>query len=192
MKKESPMASSYEQNPPPWYKQFWPWFIIALPATTVVAGITTLIISIYTADELVRDNYYKDGLAINKQLTQDREAQRLQTRATVHFGEDQQDVLLDLQGQFEQPPETLYLQLAHPTTSKRDLQITLRLAADEYYHGRFEQVVNGRWYISLSNQHIEQSEVSSKEENQQGAKQWRLVDELDLRKASSIVLVPHQ
>ena len=192
MKKESLMASSYEQNPPPWYKQFWPWFIIALPATTVVAGITTLIISIYTADELVRDNYYKDGLAINKQLTQDREAQRLKTRATIHFGENQQDVLLDLQGQFVQPPEILHLQLAHPTTSKRDLQITLRLAADEYYHGQFEQVVQGRWYISLSNQRIEQSEVSSKEENPQKAKQWRLVDELDLRKSSSIVLVPQQ
>jgi len=26
----------------PWYKQFWPWFIIALPASAVIASFITL------------------------------------------------------------------------------------------------------------------------------------------------------
>jgi hypothetical protein len=29
----------------PWYKQFWPWFVFALPAIAVIAGITTVIIA---------------------------------------------------------------------------------------------------------------------------------------------------
>ena len=28
----------------PWYRQFWPWFLIALPGTVVVAAIGTLVI----------------------------------------------------------------------------------------------------------------------------------------------------
>ncbi len=26
----------------PWYKQFWPWFLIALPASVVVASLITV------------------------------------------------------------------------------------------------------------------------------------------------------
>ncbi|WP_425348331.1 FixH family protein, partial [Vibrio splendidus] len=28
----------------PWYKQFWPWFLIALPATVVIWTIMTVIV----------------------------------------------------------------------------------------------------------------------------------------------------
>ena len=52
----------------PWYRQFWPWFLIALPATVVVAGLTTWWIAAHKADSLVVDDYYKEGLAINRQL----------------------------------------------------------------------------------------------------------------------------
>jgi hypothetical protein len=40
----------------PWYKQFWPWFIIALPAAAVVAGFFTLWLAISNPDHLVIDN----------------------------------------------------------------------------------------------------------------------------------------
>jgi len=39
----------------PWYKQFWPWFIIALPASAVVAGFITLWLAISSPDYLVVD-----------------------------------------------------------------------------------------------------------------------------------------
>jgi len=29
----------------PWYRQFWPWFVFALPAIAVIAGIATVIIA---------------------------------------------------------------------------------------------------------------------------------------------------
>lgn len=40
----------------PWYKQFWPWFIIALPASVVVASFFTLWLAISNPDPLVVDD----------------------------------------------------------------------------------------------------------------------------------------
>jgi hypothetical protein len=39
----------------PWYKQFWPWFIIALPASVVVASFFTLWLAVTNPDHLVVD-----------------------------------------------------------------------------------------------------------------------------------------
>lgn len=39
----------------PWYKQFWPWFIIALPASVVVASFFTLWLAVSNPDHLVVD-----------------------------------------------------------------------------------------------------------------------------------------
>lgn len=39
----------------PWYKQFWPWFIIALPASVVIASFFTLWLAISNPDQLVLD-----------------------------------------------------------------------------------------------------------------------------------------
>ena len=69
----------------PWYRQFWPWFIIALPASVVVAGLITVFIAFRHADTLVNDNYYKDGLAINQTLAQDTRARELGVEATIDF-----------------------------------------------------------------------------------------------------------
>lgn len=45
----------------PWYKQFWPWFIIALPASVVVASFYTLYLAISNPDGLVltEDEYQR-------------------------------------------------------------------------------------------------------------------------------------
>ena len=40
----------------PWYRQFWPWFIIALPAAAVIASFITLWLAISHPDYLVVDD----------------------------------------------------------------------------------------------------------------------------------------
>jgi hypothetical protein len=40
----------------PWYRQFWPWFIIALPAAAVIASFFTLWLAISNPDYLVVDD----------------------------------------------------------------------------------------------------------------------------------------
>jgi hypothetical protein len=39
----------------PWYRQFWPWFIIAIPSTAVIGGMITLWLALTYPETLVVD-----------------------------------------------------------------------------------------------------------------------------------------
>src|SRR5690606_1506098 len=67
----------------PWYRQFWPWFVIALPATAVIAGLTTLTIAIKNADDVVADNWYREGRATNRSLEAEQRARQYGIRAVL-------------------------------------------------------------------------------------------------------------
>ena len=72
----------------PLYRQFWPWFIISIPAATVVAAIITINIAIKTDDGLVVDDYYKEGLAINEDKARERKAREMQISAELSLDEN--------------------------------------------------------------------------------------------------------
>lgn len=48
----------------PWYRQFWPWFLLALPAAALIAGFSTLVIAFRHADQEISEPYVKRGLII--------------------------------------------------------------------------------------------------------------------------------
>lgn len=48
---------SARRDDKPWYRQFWPWFIISLPAISVIASLTTLWIAISHPDSTVPNNH---------------------------------------------------------------------------------------------------------------------------------------
>lgn len=53
----------------PWYKQFWPWFLIILPLTVVIWTVVTVIVFANNSVSLVTEDYYKKGKGINIDLT---------------------------------------------------------------------------------------------------------------------------
>ncbi|MFZ1910379.1 MAG: FixH family protein, partial [Burkholderiales bacterium] len=67
----------------PWYREPWPWLLIAGPAAVVVASFYTLYLAIVSADGLVDGDYYKDGLAINRVLAREDAAERLDMAARI-------------------------------------------------------------------------------------------------------------
>ena len=67
----------------PWYKQFWPWFLIVLPLTVVVAAFVTLSISIKNSPSLVTEDYYKKGKGINIDISKLTIAKELNLKANV-------------------------------------------------------------------------------------------------------------
>lgn len=134
----------------PWYKQFWPWFIIALPAAVVVAGITTVFIAINNEDSLVVDDYYKEGLAINQVLAQDKVAQRLKLAAELSIDGLIGEILVDIRGDYAVMPATLEMQWIHPTDKLQDFLILLKRTPNDQYMAQLDSSLTGRWYIQLS------------------------------------------
>jgi hypothetical protein len=52
----------------PWWKFPLVWMVIAGPAIVVVAGFATLWLAIRTPDPVVAEDYYRQGVEINKTL----------------------------------------------------------------------------------------------------------------------------
>ena len=103
-------------EPPVWYKQFWPWFLMGLPASVVVACGFTIYLALSSPFALVSDDYYKDGLGINRNLDQVRVAQELGIEASVTIA--LQGIWVDLN-----LPETKLqnLELIHATDPSKDM-----------------------------------------------------------------------
>ena len=143
--------SSTNPSPiPPWYKQFWPWFLMFFPAVAVVAGTITIIIAVKTDDGLVKDDYYKAGLAINKTLELEQKARELNLSADVNWDKLTQTITLNLSGKMSKLPPRLTMQLAYTTRANYDQTVTLFLAPDKKsYTGRLVTVKTGNWLIIL-------------------------------------------
>ena len=134
----------------PWYKQFWPWFLIALPAAAVVAGLYTLHLAIVTKDGLVVDDYYKEGLAINKTLNRDRRAQALGVAAVFRFDPAQGRVTLYLDGSAASRPDFLTLRLVHPTREGYDQKLRLEREGERTYAASLQLRIRGNWHLLVT------------------------------------------
>ena len=180
--RDNAAAGPIDSSTPPWYRQFWPWFLIALPATVVVAGFFTLYLAIKYSDDLVSDNYYRDGLAINQQLTQDLRATELALSAKLNFVAGNDDAIDVLALELSSPhatkvlPTLLTLYLLHPTDAKADHMIKLIAAGGGRYRGQLLQLPTQRYYLRLVPGVA--SESVTEQENLQSA-EWRLTGEID-------------
>lgn len=129
----------------PWYRQFWPWFLILLPASVVVAGISTVIIANRGADDLVVDEYYKDGLAINRKLEKKEQASALGIAADIAVSGT--DIVVTTSGPID--AAQLLLQLSHPLESDRDFKVMLVQSIPGEYRGRLGSEIAPRWHWAL-------------------------------------------
>lgn len=139
--------------PRPWYKHPLVWMLIAIPAAAVVAGFITLWLAITTSDGLVVDDYYKQGLAINKSLKRDIEASSDHLSAELSVLVEQRLVNLDLnKGQLADYPDSLELLLRHATRGDSDATIELAHGQGSQYIGYLKSPLPaGAWYIELGN-----------------------------------------
>jgi len=139
----------------PWYTQFWPWFLIALPASVVVASIYTVIIAFTYEDSLVRDNYYKEGLGINQELSAQKTASQLAISLDMHIDVVTGEVMLDYQSASGVMPISILVDFIHPTNAEKDFSLELRPGVSQRYQAQLEEAVSGRWYLHFSSQQPE-------------------------------------
>ncbi|MEO8102994.1 MAG: FixH family protein [Betaproteobacteria bacterium] len=133
--------------PNPWYREPWPWLLMAGPAIVVVAGFLTLGFAIQSSDGLVADDYYKQGKAINMTLHRDARAQELGYRARVSLSPDGRIALTFAEAAPATPQ--LRLTLHHPTRSGFDREVFLARAADGSYNAAMPAIDSSRWSMTL-------------------------------------------
>jgi hypothetical protein len=146
----TPRAVSSPLNAPrPWYKERWPWFLIAGPAIVVVAGLVTAWIAVTSDDGLVAPDYYKRGLLINKEIDRSNRALELKLGAKARVAADGR-IELSLTGAGEVPaPEQLSLSFGRAAQSGEDIVAVLARQTGGLYTGRIASLPPSRWRVTL-------------------------------------------
>jgi len=131
----------------PWYREPWPWFLMSLPATAVIAGSITLWLAIRSTDGLVVSDYYKEGLAINQTLARDEQAHQLGLTARLDVANGQ--LQLTLHGKLQAPPGMLILRLTHPTREGHDHTLRMMHLGEGRYYAAMPALTGGKWHAQL-------------------------------------------
>lgn len=146
------MTSPAVQRHRPWYRQFWPWFLIAIPGSSVIVGILMVILALQQPVELVHDDWYKEGLAINQRMDGQNKARTQGIRAMLDFDATENIMTLRLENTDPTQETTLRLHLIHPTQKARDLTIDLYATPQRTYFGKLPQGPAGFYYVKLQSE----------------------------------------
>ncbi len=157
----------------PWYKQFWPWFLISVPLISIILSFTMLRLATNTTDSLVIDDYYKEGRGINLELTKVQEAIARNIEAQLKI--EQSEIRLDFLSGAPQSGTALQLQFQHTTQIEKDFSVMLTRDAQGTYRASVDHNIDGKWRLTL----LPIDKV------------WKVMDTIVLPNTSAIDLKPH-
>lgn len=124
--------------------KLWPSLLFAGPAGVIVAGAITMWLAFSNADGVVAEDYYKQGLAINKVIAREEAARRLGISAAVSIHNEH--IQVELKGH---SPEALFVHLAHATRAGYDVRLRLTRGATGIYEAPLEGLPRGHWRIVI-------------------------------------------
>jgi len=146
-----------------WYREPFVWLLILFPASAVMGGMITIALAIHSNDGLVVDDYYKQGLEINRTLERDQAAARHGLEATLRFKVEYQLIQLNLKAHPDYTlPNQIQLQLSHHTRSGFDKAVSLVYLGDNTYQSALPELEEGFFFVQLA------------------ADDWRLLDSTQL------------
>lgn len=130
-----------------WYKQFWPWFLIIVPLSSMVLSFTMMTLAFNGEDSMVIDDYYKEGRGINLKIQKLQQAKTLNIATQIQVLSDSVEVTF-LSGPAENGG-ALTLDFFHSTQKFKDFSVTLLRDASGTYRGPLSGNILGKWLISL-------------------------------------------
>ena len=132
----------------PWYKQFWPWFVITPPLVGIMLGVLLVTAATYEPDGLVIGDYSKEGRGINQSIARAQFAMQLGLAADVAIQGDRVSVLLHSNPMI--PPQELELRFVHPTRDQFDqkMRLTHEPMANRYY-ADMAPLETAKWYVYI-------------------------------------------
>lgn len=132
------------------------------PGIVLIAGAITMWIAFASADGLVAEDYYKQGLAINRVIAREEASRRLGITAEVRAKDGKLQVRLR-----GETPEVIFVHLAHATRAGNDDRLRLSRVRGELYEAELPDLPAGRWRVVI--------------EDPQG--RWRITKELPRAKS---------
>ncbi|MEH6552096.1 MAG: FixH family protein [Pseudomonadales bacterium] len=158
----------------PWYRQFWPWFIMALPAVAVIACMYTIWVALNSPNPMVKDDYYKEGLAINESIAAIQTAKALGISTTLAI-DASNNTLEFIVLPSDLTVDKIELSLLHPFDEKLDQVIDLQLIDNNRYTGTVNLPIN-RWYVDIDGESQGQS--------------WNIQSDIDISARATTLLKP--
>lgn len=140
----------------PWYRQFWPWFVISIPAATVVAGVFTVWLSMQSDDSLAVSSQFGVDVATEHNLAAEKVAVENDITASLNVDSASGAVSVTLAAavgvRTEKPLQLMFL---HPTLARQDSEIELSPAIPSndglpVWAGHFVALDAGRRYVVLT------------------------------------------
>jgi len=153
----------------PWYREPWPWILMAGPGLVVVAAIVTAVIAFRGADGLVADDYYKQGLGINRQIARDEAALALGLAGELRVASGTVRVTLRAKAAL---PDRLTVRFAHPSRSSEDRVLHPARTGEGIWEAPVADLPPGRWLAIVE------------------TPQWRVSARMDTRAADAAELSP--
>ena len=141
-----------------WYRNPLVWMMIAFPAWSVIAGISTVVVAFQVFDGVVVDDYYARGKAINVVIERDVAALRRGLAAVVHLAPARSAAgtsagteitaavtALDV----DRLPAVLKLALLHSTRGGVDAHVDLVRTAPGAYRADLPALAPGKYYLQV-------------------------------------------
>jgi len=141
-----PSSRQEPGNAKPWYKHRWPWLLMLGPFVVIVAGIYTTWLAVSRPDALVVDDYYKQGKAINQDLSRDRVAADMKLEADVRYDAAAGKLVGVVRG-LGATAETLSISLIHSTRPEKDLKLSAKPDANGGFSVELAMLDMARWQI---------------------------------------------
>lgn len=150
--RDAVMVDPNDESTKPWYRQFWFWFVFGPLVFIIIMCGFTVSIALKGADDVIIDNYYKEGRMINQALGQDKRARELGLRGDLRFDRTTGDIILQLANAPIDDaliPQQLLLMMGHPVKAAKDQLIILTAVSPGYYRGELLSKPEYSWYLTL-------------------------------------------
>ena len=130
-------------------RNYWPWLLVSIPFTAVIFGIFMVTLTAFYPDDLVVDDYYREGMAINRRLDTDENARQLRVKAILISSEKKH-----LEIAIENVKDAaIEMSLFHVTDKTLDRHFILLPDGGEIYTSQSADLTVlqeiGVWYIEL-------------------------------------------
>jgi hypothetical protein len=120
-----------------WYKEPWLLLVVGGPLLVVCASIATGVLAWRGSDKVVAEDYYKQGLMINKDIQRDAKARELGLSGTIALDIAAGKLKMDLTGS-KDLPEIVQVSLASSGKSSAVTEVIRRLPMKQVQPGKYE------------------------------------------------------